>query len=59
MIYLNILFYKINLLCCTGYVTEAERFGNSFVAEYYLNDEVKQEIKQVLVYILTYYFVNY
>ena len=31
----------------TGYVTEAEKFGNSFVADYYLSDEVKKDIKEV------------
>jgi len=32
----------------TGYVTEAETFGNSFVADYYLSDEVKSTIEQAV-----------
>ena len=32
----------------TGYVTEAETFGNSFVADFYLSEAVKAEIKQAV-----------
>lgn len=33
---------------CSGYVTEAEKFGNSFVADYYLSDSLKEEIQQAV-----------
>merc|ERR1711892_1012158 len=32
----------------TGYVTEAETFGNSFVAEYFLSKEAKEKITQAV-----------
>jgi sulfatase modifying factor 1 len=32
----------------TGYVTEAEIFGNSFVADYYLSESVKASIDQAV-----------
>lgn len=32
----------------TSYVTEAEKFGNSFVAEYFLSQETKNEISQAV-----------
>lgn len=32
----------------TGYVTEVERFGNSFVLEHLLSEEVKEEVTQVV-----------
>jgi len=32
----------------TGYVTEAEKFGNSFVAEYYLSKATKEDITQAV-----------
>lgn len=32
----------------TGYVTEAEKFGNSFVPEFFLSDKLKEEIKQAV-----------
>lgn len=32
----------------TEYVTEAEKFGNSFVADYFLSDEVKEDIKEAV-----------
>jgi len=32
----------------TGYVTEAESFGNSFVAEYFLSMETKEKISQAV-----------
>jgi len=32
----------------TGYVTEAEKFGNSFVFETILDDETKAEVTQVV-----------
>ena len=32
----------------TGYVTEAETFGNSFVADFYLSEEVKTGISQAV-----------
>ena len=33
-----------------GYVTEAETFGNSFVADYFLSEQVKKDIVQVCVF---------
>jgi len=32
----------------TGYVTEAESFGNSFVAEYFLSQDIKNKITQAV-----------
>ena len=32
----------------TGYVTEAEKFGNSFVAEYYISEAEKAKIKSMV-----------
>jgi len=32
----------------TGYVTEAEKFGNSFVSDFYLSDEVKEGITEAV-----------
>jgi len=32
----------------TGYVTEAEKFGNSFVPEFFLSEKLKEEIKQAV-----------
>ena len=32
----------------TQYTTEAETFGNSFVAEYYVSEEVKAKISQAV-----------
>ncbi len=37
----------------TGYVTEAEKFGDSFVMEFYLSDETKSTITQVVKLILS------
>ena len=40
-----------------GYVTEAEKFGNSFVADYFLSEQVKKEIVQVCnINMILYYF---
>ena len=41
----NSKFQKFTL--SSGYVTEAEKFGNSFVADYFLSDAVKKDIQQV------------
>ena len=35
-------------VAATGYATEAESFGNSFVADFYLSDEVKAGITQAV-----------
>ena len=32
----------------TGYVTEAEKFGNSFVPEFFLSEEIKEKIRQAV-----------
>jgi len=42
----NSKFQKFTL--SSGYVTEAEKFGNSFVADYFLSDAVKKDIQQAV-----------